>query len=132
MKGTVETILWRSTILQTRMNQQLVIQNEKVALSEILNYSKNDGSIGLAIYHKFIFFHPDHNPEALSQIIESAIMLTEPVGDRRFFTVCRVRVVDFDPKGLKIRVSIDSTSDNKTMDFSNLLKKFISYFPKWG
>ena len=121
-EGVVETISWRTTIMTTASNQKMVVPNELVAQSTIVNHSHaDDEDQSLSNYYKFIYTHPDHDPVAVRQLMLDAILKTRPVGERVNFNVYTVQLMELTEKGMMFRIGFDSTREDMINNCSNVL-----------
>ena len=74
IKGEVINITWRSTILKTSNGEKIILPNSHIAQSIITNYSvEDDHCFESSMMTYSIFVHPDHDPEYVKRLIQSAL-----------------------------------------------------------
>ena len=110
--GQVIDISWRSTRIRTFQNTEVTIPNEIVAKSIITNWNRPDKermSEGFHIYVTLLF-HPNHEPEYISQLLYDSLKKVKPVDGRTSLDRQWVRFIDVEQNGLKFWVSFDCTN----------------------
>lgn len=107
--GVVTDVTWRSTRIRTFENTEVTIPNELVASSVITNWSRNDKERMSEGFHIFntLSFHPKHDPQHISQLLQNALKKVKPVDGRTELDLQWVKFTDVNEYGLKFAIAFD-------------------------
>ena len=109
--GQIIDISWRSTRLRSLLNTEITIPNEIVAKSILTNWQRPDSIRMSEGFHIFLTlsFHPNHDPEYISQLLYDSLKKVKPVDGRNSLNLQRVMFNDVTEYGLKFTIAFDCT-----------------------